>query len=453
MRRRRPIPLPLPSYTEPRWSKKKGKNNYLFHVPSWARNVKANDKRGPCPVKSEALGDDYQAAIERVNTVLLPQFDSWRTGGLTDITSKGPAIGTFDWMVAIYRQAPQYQNLSNRMKRNFEYGLNKASSTRLINDANGRQTFGQLLLREITSGVADKLYDKVKFDREQILDADGLVVFGDGNTPKIRQIPRLRRAQEVIKACRRAWKVAHRQEPKVPSDNPFQQVEVQGPKSGSTVPATWEQTLMFVQACDQAGFWSIGTAALISFCWFQREEHIMGVERADGKSTGLRWADYRPKSDPDYVIIQHPKTDQATLLPLYTEDARPLFPELMDRLDIAAKLGPLVCMRDKPDKAGVHLPWPTRTDNAALATFIRRVGKIRDAAGLPKEITFRSFRHGGFTSGGDADLSDADLNAVGAKTDASIDIYRKGTIGQRRRALTLLLEQRSKEKRLSTKSA
>jgi hypothetical protein len=34
--------------------------------------------------------------------------------------------------------------------------------------------------------------------------------------------------------------------------------------------------------------------------------------------------------------------------------------------------------------------------------------------------------------------TDADLNAVGAKTEATLDIYRKGTLDQRRRALTRL---------------
>jgi hypothetical protein len=75
-----------------------------------------------------------------------------------------------------------------------------------------------------------------------------------------------------------------------------------------------------------------------------------------------------------------------------------------------------------------------------MATFIRRVKRIRDAAGLPKESTFQSFRHGGFTAAGDADLSDA---AVGAKTEATLDIYRRGTMEQRRRALTRLLDQRT----------
>src|SRR5262245_11515622 len=37
----------------------------------------------------------------------------------------------------------------------------------------------------------------------------------------------------------------------------------------------------------------------------------MGVPREDGRITGLLWAHYRPKDNPDSVIIQHPKTHEA----------------------------------------------------------------------------------------------------------------------------------------------
>jgi hypothetical protein len=46
-------------------------------------------------------------------------------------------------------------------------------------------------------------------------------------------------------------------------------------------------------------------------------------------------------------------------------------------------------------------------------------------------------------------FSDADLNAIGAKTDATLDLYRKDTMLQRQRALTRLLDQRSNQQRLS----
>jgi hypothetical protein len=193
-----------------------------------------------------------------------------------------------------------------------------------------------------------------------------------------------------------------------------------------------------------AGDWSIGTAALVSFLWFQRQEHILGVPREDGKITGLLWADYRPSGTPDRAVIQHPKTNGAVALPLYSADGRPLFPELALRLDVGSKRGALICMRDKPDAAGIYRPRPTRSTTGALAASIRRVRQISDSAGLPSAITFRSFRHGDFTAAGDADLSDADTSAVGGKTDEILDIYPKGAMEQRRRALTRLLDERSK---------
>jgi hypothetical protein len=84
---------PLPRYTRRKWLKGSKTWGYFFEVPTWARTPPADDTRGPCPgscpVTSEELGTDYAAAVGRVESVLLPQFDSWRTQGLSDLT---PAI-------------------------------------------------------------------------------------------------------------------------------------------------------------------------------------------------------------------------------------------------------------------------------------------------------------------------------------------------------------------------
>jgi len=443
--------LPLPRYVERRWLRREQAWSYLFNVPSWARNAAADDPRGACSVESEALGTDYAAAVQRAETILLPQFDAWRTGGLAGHVAKGPPRGSFDWMVSLYRGAPQYVKLSGRQKGNYEYGLRIASDHALKENPRGLTRFGELRLADISPGVVDKLYASIKVDRVAVLDVDGQPVSDTDGNPVLREVPRLRRAQEAMKACRRAWNVARRIEPvTVPNANPFEKAEVEAPKAGKTVPATWDQTLAFVRACDAAGDWSIGTAALVSFLWFQRQEHILGMPREDGKVTGLLWVDFRPSGKSDCVVIQHPKTNEAVALPLYSDDGRPLFPELMTRLDVAPRRGALICLRDKPNANGVYRPWCSRASAGSLADFIHRVREIRDSADLPTEITFRSFRHGGFTAAGDADLSDADVNAVGAKTDATLDIYRKGTMDQRRRALTRLLEERSNPKRLST---
>src|SRR5258706_10209999 len=89
---------PLPAYTRGerlgggRWG-------YYFKPPTWALKPKKPDDRGPCPVGCEPLGNDYAAAVKRVETVLLPLFDSWRTRGLADLVPiKGARRGTLDWL-------------------------------------------------------------------------------------------------------------------------------------------------------------------------------------------------------------------------------------------------------------------------------------------------------------------------------------------------------------------
>jgi hypothetical protein len=50
------------------------------------------------------------------------------------------------------------------------------------------------------------------------------------------------------------------------------------------------------------------------------------------------------------------------------------------------------------------------------------------AAGLRDELSFTSFRHGGFTEGADSDLSDAELRAAGRHPSArQLPTYAKRT--------------------------
>ena len=68
---------------------------YFFNVPIWAR-------KAACPVKNEALGINYEVAVTRAETVLLPAFDDWRSGGASADapTSMVAAPGTLDWVFA-----------------------------------------------------------------------------------------------------------------------------------------------------------------------------------------------------------------------------------------------------------------------------------------------------------------------------------------------------------------
>jgi hypothetical protein len=80
--------LPLPRYVL-RMPLKDGSWAYFFNVPSWARQA-------GCPVRNEALGTDYAAAVERAETILLKQFDSWRDGGADGDIVTIAQLGTLD---------------------------------------------------------------------------------------------------------------------------------------------------------------------------------------------------------------------------------------------------------------------------------------------------------------------------------------------------------------------
>ena len=112
--RRRSV-LQLPDYTR-RKPLAGGRWGYYFTPPSWALKPREGDDRGPCPVNCEALGTDYDAAVKRVERVLLPLFDSWRTRGLVELAPQGPRKGTLEWLFAEYRGTLAYQKLAPKVR-------------------------------------------------------------------------------------------------------------------------------------------------------------------------------------------------------------------------------------------------------------------------------------------------------------------------------------------------
>jgi hypothetical protein len=82
---------------------------------------------------------------------------------------------------------------------------------------------------------------------------------------------------------------------------------------------------------------------------------------------------------------------------------------------------------------GDRRPWPTwpTKDEVDLTHMSRKTKEIIRAAGLRDELTFTSFRHGGFTEAADADLSDAEIRAQGRHKSAKVlPRYAKRTMHQ-----------------------
>jgi hypothetical protein len=387
--------LPLPRYTL-RKALKSGAWGYFFYVPTWAR-------KAGCPIRNEPLGTDYAAATERAETVLLPAFDSWRTGGTSDAAPRGPLSGTLDWVFAEYRADRRYTQLDAKTCRNHEAGFQLVGRY-LLKD--GRR-LGEVRLAAISSAIVDAVYAKLLVVTET--DAEGNTVQRERRTT----------INHAMKTCRRAWNVAARRNPgKLPLVNPFSKMGLRS-SDRETPTATFAELQVFRAKATELGFASLATAALIAWEWLQREEDIFGT---------LDVAHYRPKDRPQTVRVLHEKTREENWVPLFDEAGAPLYPELMLELDALKRdrIGGLLLRRDW----GEQLPWPT--GNKADLTLMRhKVKEIIRAASMRDELSFTSFRHGGFTEAADADLSDAEIRAQGRHKSAKVlPRYAKRTMRQ-----------------------
>jgi hypothetical protein len=388
--------LPLPRYVE-RKPLKTGWG-YFFNVPTWAR-------KAGCPIKNEALGADYEIAVARAETVLLPAFDSWRSGGASDAsTSAVAAPGTLDWVFAEYRADRRYTKLDRRTRRNHEVGFGLVGGYVL---KDGRR-LGAVRLALITTAVTDAVYEKLLVITET--DANGNVVERERRTT----------VNHAMKTCRRAWNVAARRNPgKLPLVNPFAKMGLRS-SDRETPTATYAELQTFRAKAVELGFPSLGTAALLAWEWLQREEDIFGT---------FDVMHYRPKERPNTVRVVHEKTGEENWIPLFDNAGVPLYPELMTELDALKRerIGGLMLRRDWGDR----IPWPSASESGDLSWMRHKTKKIIRAAGLRDVLSFTSFRHGGFTEAADADLTDAEIRAQGRHRSAKVlPRYAKRTMKQ-----------------------
>ena len=145
---------------------------------------------------------------------------------------------------------------------------------------------------------------------------------------------------------------------------------------------------------------SLATAALIGWEWLQREVDIFAT---------FDVSHYRPKERPNMVRVVDEKTKSESWIPLFDDAGVPLYSELMSELDAIKRdrIGGLMLCRDWGNRG----PWPTwpKPDDPDFTHMSRKVKEVIRAAGLRDELSFTSFRHGGFTEDGDAELTDRKL--------------------------------------------
>jgi hypothetical protein len=141
-----------------------------------------------CQLEAEALGQNYDAAVTRAEGVLLPAFDSWRTGGLSDLAPKGHAKGSFDWMVHEFKHQQKWKDIDPHTKRTYEQGT-KLFADHILKDGSRA---GSKQVGDFTKAFVDAVYAKLLV--VESLDAEGNVVSRE----------RRRMAIAAMGACRRA---------------------------------------------------------------------------------------------------------------------------------------------------------------------------------------------------------------------------------------------------------
>jgi hypothetical protein len=139
--------------------------------------------------------------------------------------------------------------------------------------------------------------------------------------------------------------------------------------------------------------------------------------------------------------VVHPKNGEEAWIPLFDEIGAPLFPELVAELDaIRQRTAAGVMIRRDHDHRRGKVPVPWTTARGGLDHLRSVVKDVIRASGLRDELSFASFRHGGFTEAADADLTDAQMRALGRHRSArQLPTYAKRTrrqlvtVAQRRR--------------------
>lgn len=393
---------------------------YYFEPPTWAR------KQG-CYVRAEALGADYAAAKERAENILLPAYDSWRSKGLTDMVPLSPAPGTFDWLVSVFKSHQKWNEIDHKTQRLYDQGLALFANYTLKDGSRA----GSKQISDFTKGFVDAIYAKLLVVEHK--DAAGSLVRRE----------RRRFANAAMTACRRAWFVGQRaEEARVPITNPFSRMGLRTRAPGQPAQprptATWDELVAFRTTAKKLEYSSIATAALLTWEWLQREEHVFGA---------FEISHYRPRERPGSVRIVHPKNGEEAWWPLFDETGEALFPELMAELDAIkqTRLSGLVFRRDHPHrKSPTPLPWITdRKDLRYLRSVVK---KIVVAAGLRNELSFTSFRHGGFTEGADSDLTDAELRAAARHRTA----HQLPTYAKRTRKQLIVVSKKRRQQRTGT---
>lgn len=376
---------------------------YFWTRPDWAdpKHAKSKDERKrrlairsgkTCPVLSSPLGSDLAEAINKANA-LNEAFKEWRTG-----TASQTIVGSVRWLFHWYRQQEKFTKLRHKTRTGYQVAMNMVDAMEMKVGVFGTRRAGA-----IDGPAADALYKKAK-------EKHGV-----------------RQGSYMMQVCRLVWNHASRPGYSKATgvvNNPFagMSIEASSGAGKGNRDATRAEYNLYRETARAMGFQSMATAAAICFEGCQRVYDAFGFEDPDGVVRGVFWDDYQPGVQ---ISLTQSKTGKLIQLPLTVEVEREkvlLYPELEEELARTPRTGAAREMIVRREKTGE----PYDPD---YMTYVHR--KIRSKAGLPKDLRFTSFRHGGLTEIGDA--GNDDIRAVSGHTKIdTTTIYNKANAAKAR---------------------
>ena len=315
----------------------------------------------PCPAQAENLGTNLATAIERA-AIQNEALDAWRAGIVQQLRP-----GSVAWLFAWYRDQDRYTSKAAKTRKDYLLIMN-----RLVDEPMKLGTLGQRRAGAVNATAADTIYKRWRTKHGE------------------------RQASYAMQVARLVWNwaVRHHDVTGVTS-NPFSGMGIAStPAEGNRETSRAEYDL-YRKTARELKWQSMATAAALSFELCQRVWDVFGFEDPDGvKKRGFIWSDYIEGVS---IAYSQSKTGKAMTIPLVEEigdEAIPLFPTLEEELALMPRKA-LVIVVD--EKTGLPLTYDQMN---------KRHRKICDKAGLPKEMTFTGFRHGGSTELGDAGVAD-----------------------------------------------
>jgi len=389
-----------------------GEHAYYWKLPGWAtakdpktgKRAPAMRHGHPCPLHSCALGTSHDAAVEKAEA-LNDALKEWRLGAERRTLKPGSIAWLFDW----YRQQERFTK--NKPKTQRDYRRLMDVLVDYPTRAGGK--LGHRMASSMDGESADALYAKLRIEKGE------------------------REASYAMQVCRLVWKWAtrHKRTTGV-KDNPFAGMGIKSTPAGENRPTSRAEYDSYRETARAMGYQNMAAAAALCFEACQRVSHVFGFwpdEEAvtDGREppAGLQWSVYKPGVA--LALIQR-KTGNPVWLDLTIDvegETVQLYPDLEAELMTLRERA----ARDDYGQPTGAMILDERTgrpfDPRWMSTVHRR---ICDKAGLPKQMTFTGFRHGGITEIGDA--GETDVRPIsGHKTLAQTQTYNKATAEKGRR--------------------